>query len=363
VNRTTNRNPSYRIQIAKQQDAGTLYAVNKQKIENRIASSDAKCYAGVNLGMSEITKVMTPTDILSDYPSSDSGLSDLALTRLKRKLSKRVGGAEALVPVVEAKELHGLFRQATTMTTTLVTTLIDIKRTKGTSALKYASTAWLAYGFGIRPLVDDIGNVIDAIGNYFNRANTGIRESASAKRDWFTASTPSNTVTLCAGPQCWQHTVYHHELSYRWYCGGSAVVSSANDYTLAKHLGFDFQRDLIPAFWELIPYSWVVDYFVTVGDFIDDLFQVLPGTMYYAGFTKRYKCKMYTTLTWKVPRNWTASVTNGESTGERFEFQRVPTGTILPHIGLRIRSMDEIGKFGVGKLLNLASVFIQRKVK
>jgi hypothetical protein len=328
---------------------------------NHPASADTSAFRGVNLGIREVTRIQCPTDIPSTYPSSDSGLFDLALTRLKRKLKKQVGGAEAMTPVAESKELHGLFRQATTMTTTLVETLIDIKRTKGASALKYASNAWLAYGFGVRPLVDDIGNVIDAIGNFFNRANAGIRVSASAKRTWVSSLAPSNMSPAAAGAQAWSSTAMYHELSYRWYCGGSADVMSSNDYTLAKHLGFSSQN-LIPTFWELIPYSWVVDYFTTVGALLEDTFQVLPGTLYYAGYTKRYKCRMDTTIAWKVPRDWFGSTVNGSSTGTRFEFARAPQGIFLPHIGLRIKSLDEIGVFGVTKLLNLASVMIQRKL-
>jgi hypothetical protein len=362
--RTTNTNPSYRIQIAKMQEAGRMYGVQKMFANLTKSSCATTCFRGVYKGQTEDSYHMgVDPSFPNTFPSSDTGLQDLALQRLKRKLKKRAGGADALVPVLESRELRGLVRQATTMTTTLVETLIDIKRTKGASALKYASNAWLAYGFGIRPLVEDTKAVALAIGDYFTRSGSGIRESGSAKKTWVThgSDVSAGIGPLARGARLRCQTTFHHSLSYRWYCGGRPDILSGNDYTLAKHLGFRGEN-LIPAFWELVPYSWVVDYFTTVGGYLEDTFQVLPGTMYYSGYTKRYELNAYTNFYWQIQPDWMGSPISGSSHVYRVEFSRTPSGSSLPHIGLRFKSMDEVGFMGVTKLLNLASVLIQRKL-
>lgn len=361
VDRSTYSDPTWRIQIAKKQDASNPYTNVFQTVKVNRASCYSKGVAGVYRGYEEWTEVGHTNNIPSTYPSSDSALLNLALERLKRKLKKRVGGAKAMVPVAESRELKGLFRSATELTTGMVRTLIDIKRTRGVSALKYASQAWLTYGFGIRPLVADIQNVADAIGNYFNRSGAGIRDSSTVKKDWITRIAPQNSSPLCQGAACWAVSTLYHQLSYRYWCGGTAEVLSGEDYSLLKHLGFS-GGDLIPTMWELVPYSWVVDYFTNVGAFLEDSFEVLPGTLTYAGYSKLYKVVIDTQFYWVKPVNWTMLPRGGSCHVERVEFVRTPTGVTLPHIGLRFKSMDEIGFMGVNKLLNLASVLIQRKL-
>jgi len=367
--RTTVSNPSWKIQIAKKQDAGRVYSLAYMEAKARPSSCKSSCYAGGNKGTKEDAYVFS---IQPGFPTiitnGDSNLSSLALERLKRKLRKRPGGADALAPTAEVKELKGLVQQATKMTEDLLLAVVNVKRTKGKSLYEYAgkahktaASAWLAYGFGVRPLIGDIENVIDAIGNYYlNKGNTGIRDSASAKRDWMVHSTRDQLLASPRGPQLYAQTTYHYRLSYRYYCGGHLSVIAGNDYGIMKHLGFSSEK-LVPAFWELMPYSWVFDYFTNIGEYLEDTFQVLPGTMNYAGVTRRLKITANTTFSWVIPANWYAAPVSGSSVVVRDEFERTPIGTTLPYTGIRFKSVDEIGKFGISKVLNLASVIMQRK--
>jgi hypothetical protein len=208
--------------------------------------------------------------------------------------------------------------------------------------------------------VDDTKNIVNAIDNFLNRGDVGIRDSALAKNEWKTYL-PVVTASHTAGCYYETRVQLHHSLSYRWYCGGYTSVHSGNDYGIGEHLGFS-ARELIPTFWELVPYSWVVDYFTNVGQFLEDTFQVLPASIVYSGYTRRYECKISVYHNWLRQNNqWVLSSTPGGAEVKRFEFERVPLSTSLPHVGLRIKSIDEIGYFGVNKLLNLASVLIQRR--
>jgi hypothetical protein len=364
VSRSTISNPSWRIQIAKRQDAGMQYLVESQKCTVGTSTCEGvgiRSWKGYTSEGYVRTLGLLPTTFLS----TDTTTQQTALTRLKRKLKKRAGGADALVPILEARELRGLFRQAVSMSERLLLVLINAKRSKGRSIKRYAkdihkraSEAWLAYGFGIRPIISDIQNVALAIDDFFNQGDIGIRDSASAKKTWLTHS-KLGPYTGIAGADLYYQATLLHTLSYRWYCGGQAAVNAGNDYGILAHLGFSGEN-LLPAFWELVPYSWVVDYFTTVGTFLDDTFNVIPGSMFYSGYTRRYECKAQVITTWKPWTDYVISPSNMTNKFERFEFERIPLGGALPHAGLRFRSMDEIGNFGVSKLLNLASVLIQR---
>jgi hypothetical protein len=360
--KTTYSNPSWRIQIAKRQDAGRAYSL----IKNEYQLVQAKCHStgiGPKLGKKAYGK-FTYVGYLGNWPSTNDALRDRALTTLKRKLKKRVGNADALTPLAESRELRGLVRSAAGMATGLLETLIDIKRTKGASALKYASDAWLSFSFGIRPLVDDTKKIAAAIGNYLDRGDAAFREVGSAKMDWISTSDQGgNQTPNFRGGHCYGYSRTSHSLSYRYYCGGHVTVRSAQDYGIGEHLGFEF-GNLPSVFWELIPYSWVVDYFTNVGNFLDDTFWVLPGSVTYSGYNRRYESRTVVDWTWKnpSPTEWAIQPTNGQSIIKRMEFERTPVGNTLSTVGLRVRSIDEIGIYGVNKLLNLASVFIQRKM-
>lgn len=359
VSRSTVSNPEWRNQIARRSDAGAPYLVETQEYRSGYASCEAYGY-GANKGFSGEGYYSHCGLYPTNFPGrTDTSLQELALTRLKRKLKKQVGGADALVPVAESREISQTIRGMTKMTTTLLDTLIDIKRTKGLSVLKYASDAWLTYGFGIRPLVDDTFAIAQAIGDYFDEDEySGIRQSASAKRTWLSHHKVGPYTGIYGANLNYSATLLH-TLSYRWYCGGVAEVSSGNDYAgLVEHLGFT-GRNLIPTFWELMPFSWVFDYFTTVGAFLEDTFQVSPGMMHYSGYTRRYEVKADCIMSWSAWTGYRIAPSNGVGSFRRFEFQRVPLGGALPHIGLRFRSMDEVGQMGLNKLLNLASVAVQ----
>lgn len=350
--------PSWRTVIAKGGDAGNIYARESTSTPKLVAASCSSVgkYAPYK-GYREDWYICTvPNDFPQDLNVDDSNLQDQALTRLKRKLSKRVGSVDALAPAVELRELRGLFSQATEMTTKMVKTLVDIKRTKGKSAIKFASKAWLAYGFGVRPLIDDIAHVAAGIQDYFDRSDFVFKQAASAKRNWVTAGNVRPMGTWSSGPKPYGQSTYNYELSYRWYCGGHTDLLKANDYSVWKHLGFEGGK-LLPAAWELLPYSWVTDYFTNVGDFLADMFWVEPGTMQYVGVTKRLRCTVQTSYWFDVAKStWDASPRNGSCTIVYQLFTRLPSSLILPHVGLRIKSIDEVGFAGVEKLLNLTAI-------
>lgn len=121
---------------------------------------------------------------------------------------------------------------------------------------------------------------------------------------------------------------------------------------------------LIPAFWELVPYSWVVDYFTTVGSFLDDTFVADQGKCIYVVECKKYTVKAMSTFV-HVPNNSNCNIVSGycePAMAEWYSFRRTPLSK-FPDRKLRFKTMAEIGGLGAfNKVLNLAAVLAGRKL-
>lgn len=350
---TRNSNPYWKTQISKRQDASTSYFRSGYR-NVRIATA---IFRGTAPG---ITWIESRYRQLAQFPNAlgpvtDPGLDDLALTRLKRKLKKHIGQFDSMVPILELKDLKTTVKGLAEITTKAIVTLAEIKKTKGRSAYNYASKAWLTYSFGVRPLMKDMKDICNSISTFLLRQDHVAKLTGSSKATWMNNFKAEGLV----GGLYHSRTDYSHvvnTLSYRYTAGLNLNIKSSNDYGAMEHFGLE-PPSLIPAIWEAMAFSWVVDYFTNVGDLLDDTFNSPPGNCLYCVKNIRYTAVIDETLQFVLTGPVTPLVNRPAlSHIEYFHFTRLPYGTALPHLGLRIRSIDEIGQFAVGKLLNLASI-------
>lgn len=355
---TRNANPDWQVQIADGVDASNAYF--KQAITLRP-------YLIFGVGTSPILGGYRSSQgnarFLGSLPSAlstptDTALRDLALVRLKRKLSSQIGQTDLLVPLAEIKEMRGLIRYAASITTKTLKALVDIRKTRGRSAIKYASDAWLAFNFGISPTLREIQDVSTSIDKYLNRRDRSVVLTGTASKTWLSHYKDSGT-TFLVNASLSSDATAEHSLSYRYTCGFNILVESANNYGISEHFGLEFGA--LPAtLWELVPYSWVVDYFTNVGEYMSDSFASPPGSVKYLTLNTRYNAK-YSVHPYAVPHALASVRTYAyDGSGSFFSFRREKLAT-LPHIGLHFKSVDQIGKNAVTKLLNLAAVLIQRR--
>jgi hypothetical protein len=112
-----------------------------------------------------------------------------------------------------------------------------------------APNTWLQYQFGIRPLLSDIENIRKALANIGDEVT---RVSNSATKSQIVSETKK---TLQPG------TYFDWTLTENVVVSASARGSFAADFRPSK-----FQFDVITTGWEIIPFSFVIDYFFSVGD-------------------------------------------------------------------------------------------------
>lgn len=288
----------------------------------------------------------------------DADLEQIALKRLKSKLSSVSGKMNTMAPIAELKDLGKLTRFLVGSASNAVKALIDIKRSKGRSAFKFASEAWLNWSFAISPTLSEISDVMDAIDSFMLDFDSEVeRYTGSAKKEWHQATTSELATSKGGNSTVVASTI--HSLSYRFVAGISCRMRAANDYgAFSSHFGLSVPQ-LVPTLWELTAFSWLADYFGTIGDVLGDTFEVDQFSVIYGAKTRKYE----TNTTWFIGPSKSiypgiSSVSGTPTTQRYFVIERLPF-TAVPPLVLRFKSSDEVARNGITKLLNLAAILVK----
>lgn len=351
--RSFTRVPDWKVKIAKGQDASAAYSRSIYKlipVRYTAFTSDSNASSvayGTQTGSSLITSPnWTP-------------LVDVALGKMKHKLNGYVGNAQVLPPLAESREIHRLVRQINGLGLETVKSLLAIKKTGGKSVLKLFGDVWLGFGFGVNPMLKDIESAANAILAFQTRQDSRVVIKGTASQD-FRSGQKGNPVgdNMAYGANITVDSAAYHVMGVQIVAGVDLQIRSAASYSVVDHLGLKIS-EIPSALWELTPYSWAFDYFFTVSPWIDDMFFTLPGVTKYITQSKKYQ----------VTTDWMAraipqagiSCSMGSSNGllQHVSFTRELLSS-LPVRSVRIKSMDEIAKYGATKFLNLASVLAGR---
>jgi len=359
--RVTNSNPNWRQVIARGGNAATPYersSVLKSKAM-RIAGSSFTPPGNLVVGTRHYGRGSSRQQLLLDpsqfhYAAEDTDLRDQALARLKRKMSKHAGQKNLAVPLVELRELRGLIRGTAELTMRLVLDLLLIKRTRGKSAFSYASDAWLTWSFGVAPMLSDTEEIIEAIGTYLDKNDHSARLTGTASSVWKQTASAKGVNGIFNAPLSW-HADIIHELSYRYIAGFDFNLSSANNYGIMEQFGLRL-GSLPSVLWELTPYSWVFDYFTTIGAYLEDTFETDPSVTRYVVLDRYYTCNAQILGSYVANKGTVVTQQNCKPGMHSYRSLIRTTSATLPTRALRFKSVDEIGKNAVNKLLNLTSL-------
>lgn len=217
--------------------------------------------------------VATSRFFLPSKPSEliDPSLSNAAVARATSKAYGKIRELQSplngQVFLGELKETINLLRHPIEKSVRLTEALI-IKRNKLKNVPKAAADSWLEYRFGILPLISDINQIISLASDIADK------EAHLSYRCYGKAESTSVSVTSDPLPAIFGFTMGTRVEEVRRYeCIIRFGVLASH---LDKHETFssrivasldDLSSVPITA-WELIPYSFLVDYFVNVGDLI-----------------------------------------------------------------------------------------------
>lgn len=132
---------------------------------------------------------------------------------------------------------------------------------------KHAAGAYLEYRFGVLPLAEDIQQLaLDAHRGRWPRYNIDVRASEFYSASERRTSLAYGNFTASATIKALRRSSYG--LRYR----GQVFTNSSADGKISKLQALRLlPEDFVPTLWDLIPYSWMIDYFANIGEILDAL--------------------------------------------------------------------------------------------
>lgn len=356
---TRNSDPNWRVKIASKVNASLPYKKTLCGVDVPLITCETKTQGvGWTIIGRNSMRYAGPTPTV--FPSSDAAVADIALSKLKKKLASHRGDMNAMIPAVELRELRTTISGTAALVTDLLGALINIRKTKGRSAYKYASQAWLTYGFGISPLIQDAKSSCASIAEFLLRSDHVAKLTGDSSNDWVSRIV-ENGITGAYGASVTSSANIRHSLSYRYSGAFNFTLKSSSNYGAMQHFKIGLPG-LIPTLWELTAFSWVADYFANVGDYLEDIFIVDPTKILYLNCSRKYRAEGKNSLR-HVASPGTEIISKRDAVANWYysEFERTVL-PVLPHRILRIKSLDEIGgKHALNKMLNLAAVLVNMR--
>lgn len=204
----------------------------------------------------------------SILPITDSETQARALARYVSNARSAVKSANGLQILGEMRETLSLLRHPLTTSRKLVQTYIDnAKRVKSSvkthrERMRIISNMWLEFRFGWQPLAADVKSIISAV----QKLEEPIRQHIRG------GDTFENTFTLVSGfsTNLWGIPVLAtvvEKSTINYLYRGSMVGSCSGPVDANTRFGVSVD-EFLPTAWELLPYSFLIDYFANIGDLV-----------------------------------------------------------------------------------------------
>lgn len=196
-------------------------------------------------------------------------VSDLAKAEFVSRARKRISAMSGGVFLGELREtLHMMRRPAQGIRDGLSRYLKDAKkRARGVKTPKrknrVIAATWLEYTFGWSPLIADVYDGAKAVGRVVSSIND--------KPEKVRAESNGEDVSISEGSCGLANCTWSYEITtkgkVRANLSGAVNFEIARPHSVQSAFGLR-PHDFFPTVWELIPYSFVVDYFSNIGDII-----------------------------------------------------------------------------------------------
>lgn len=227
-----------------------------------------------------------------------------------------------------------------------------------------AGNTWLEYSFGWKPLVNDIDDAMKAAADHLNGSRNPVTKMVrgSGKIVKHLASGEmDDTVTFNGSVIVHKHRQITTEYHVKYY--GKVNIEHPTKLT-AQRLGLSLDH-FVPTAWELVPWSFLVDYFTNIGGILEAASTCLSGLRWMSKSTLEVEKALWTDVRTSstkifvdgqfVDRHSIRLIVPGSSLSQHRRITRAPySGTLVPRLEFKIPG------FGT-KWINLGALALTQK--
>lgn len=262
-------NPRWKEQVASLQPATTPFTASKRTVEIYEIKGEVRM-AYPSPGQGVLVKKLSGFEGPPTFPSvlstSASAAENAALKSLYNRLRAVDSEAQGLTILGELRQtIHMLRHPAEGVMKLSKSFLSQVEKSAKRNRKdiqKNLSGLYLEYVFGIVPFINDVKDVIEAIDSASRPKVTVV--SGFGKDENIVNSTARTQIREIAFLESRTDST---ETSVRYKVGLKLDTWAPSTDRLAESLGFTFQ-EFIPSIYELLPWSFLVDYFANIGDII-----------------------------------------------------------------------------------------------
>lgn len=218
-----------------------------------------------------------------------AGAQNLARVRFNKRLQAQQRSIEGGVLLGELREtIHMLRRPAQALLGKLDKYLFHVsKRNRGNRNRKKAkdviAETWLEHAFGWAPLFNDISDAYELYKRLGNKETyTKVSAGGTSRKEVNLAAPTYETDGYLGNTFLYTERLY--EETHVRIKGEIRVRAVTNTQTFLEQAGLTFDQ-FVPTLWELLPWSFLVDYFTNIGDILGYSNRIMQDlTWYYEGY-------------------------------------------------------------------------------
>lgn len=247
-----------------------------------------------------------------------------------------------------------------------LTTLHKRKRGRHTksSLRKTAADTWLEYVFGWTPLINDVEDAYKAYRHLIDKISSErVQVRAEEEKIYYQSIFGSSHAEKL---YFLSHLLVTQKIESIWTAGLKAVAQggAAQNPSAITTFGLN-AREFIPTAWELIPWSFVVDYFTNVGDIISAACTDTSSVTWLSRtirktFTQKVTCGFDSKRTKDLATGAYVKPTDCDGDGGRYQLDIVNVGRSVPVLSLPSFMVRWPGG-GSTKWINLAALAASHK--
>jgi hypothetical protein len=228
--------------------------------------------------------------LLPEEPTIDQDIVDTVVNTAAAKAAEAEW--DVLTFMGELKQTTNMMAQIIHLFNTRVADLARRARRAARSpkeAIDIFTTMWLGYRYGIRPLLYDMQSAQKAL------ARLG------GEYDFSRGASIQEVNLYNEADSTYQDSISKYDIN--------AVCTGNRKYRGVAYASFDsdwarsFGADPLTTAWELVPYSFVVDWFVDIGSWVQTLTPQLAGRYLGIGYSIKDELEITQTWTGNGPRN------------------------------------------------------------